>query len=91
MLDEAKKRPIKHLMVNTNGVRLATDPGFAERLAEYMPDFELYLQFDSLRRDPLIQLRGADLRSVREKGSGEAEPAERLHNACGHGRARRKR
>ncbi len=67
VLDAAKKRPIKHLMVNTNGIRIATEEGFAERLATYMPEFELYLQFDSLRRDPLMQLRGADPRHVREK------------------------
>jgi uncharacterized radical SAM superfamily Fe-S cluster-containing enzyme len=67
ILDAAKQRPIKHLMVNTNGVRIATEPGFAERLATYMPKFELYLQFDSMERDPLMQLRGADLRSVRMK------------------------
>jgi uncharacterized radical SAM superfamily Fe-S cluster-containing enzyme len=67
ILDAAKARPIKHLMVNTNGIRIATEPGFAERLATYMPKFELYLQFDSLERDPLMQLRGADLRSIRMK------------------------
>jgi 7,8-dihydro-6-hydroxymethylpterin dimethyltransferase len=67
VLDAAKRRPIKHLMVNTNGVRIAQDAAFAERLATYMPEFELYLQFDSLRREPLMQLRGADLRSIREK------------------------
>ena len=67
VLDAAKRRPIKHLMVNTNGIRIAQEAGFAERLAEYQPHFEIYLQFDSLRRDPLMQLRGADLRSVREK------------------------
>jgi hypothetical protein len=32
-----------------------------------MPGFELYLQFDSMERSPLIQLRGADLRNVRER------------------------
>jgi uncharacterized radical SAM superfamily Fe-S cluster-containing enzyme len=67
VLDAAKRRPIKHLMVNTNGIRIAQEEGFAERLATYMPEFELYLQFDSLRRDPLMQLRGADLRNIREK------------------------
>jgi len=67
ILDAAKRRPIKHLMVNTNGIRIAQDAGFAERLADYMPEFELYLQFDSLRREPLMQLRGADLRSIRQK------------------------
>jgi uncharacterized radical SAM superfamily Fe-S cluster-containing enzyme len=67
VLDAARSRPIKHLMVNTNGIRIAQDEAFAERLASYMPKFELYLQFDSLRREPLMQLRGADLRAIREK------------------------
>lgn len=67
VLDVAKRRPIRHLMVNTNGIRIAQDEAFAERLASYMPNFELYLQFDSQRRDPLMQLRGADLRSIRER------------------------
>jgi len=67
ILDAAKRRPIKHLMVNTNGVRIASDEAFARRLAMYMPGFELYLQFDSLQRDPLIQLRGGDLRQVRTR------------------------
>jgi uncharacterized radical SAM superfamily Fe-S cluster-containing enzyme len=67
ILDAAKRRPIKHLMVNTNGVRIAADEEFAKRLAGYMPNFELYLQFDSLERDPLMQLRGADLRQVRQR------------------------
>ena len=67
ILDAAKRRPIQHLMVNTNGIRIAQDPAFVERLATYMPRFELYLQFDSLRREPLMQLRGADLRTIRMK------------------------
>src|SRR3569833_2485619 len=41
ILDAAKQRPIKHLMVNTNGVRIARDEPFAARLATYMPDFEV--------------------------------------------------
>jgi hypothetical protein len=65
ILDAAKRRPIRHLMVNTNGVRIARDAGFAERLASYMPGFEIYLQFDSLEARPLEILRGADLRDVR--------------------------
>ncbi len=47
VLDAAKRRPIRHLMVNTNGIRIAQDEAFAHRLASYMPGFELYLQFDS--------------------------------------------
>jgi uncharacterized radical SAM superfamily Fe-S cluster-containing enzyme len=67
ILDAAKRRPIQHLMVNTNGIRIAQDEAFAQRLATYMPRFELYLQWDSLKREPLMQLRGADLRGIREK------------------------
>jgi uncharacterized radical SAM superfamily Fe-S cluster-containing enzyme len=67
ILDAARRRPIRHLMVNTNGVRLAREAGFAERLASYAPRFELYLQFDSLEREALMRLRGADLRKVREQ------------------------
>lgn len=67
VLELCKQRPIRHLMVNTNGIRIAQEPGFAERLTEFMPQFEIYLQFDSLHREPLMQLRGADLRNIRQK------------------------
>ena len=67
ILDAAKRRPIKHLMLNTNGVRIAQDPEFARRLATYQPGFEVYLQFDSLDEAPLRDLRGEDLREVRRK------------------------
>ncbi len=67
IMDLAKTKPIKHLMLNTNGVRIANDLGFAERLATYMPDFELYLQWDSSRSSVLKALRGKDLTDVRLK------------------------
>ncbi len=67
ILDIAKTKPIKHLMLNTNGVRIANDEGFAKQLATYMPDFEIYLQFDSFKPEALVQLRGKDLTQVRKK------------------------
>ncbi|GFN32300.1 radical SAM protein [Paenibacillus xylaniclasticus] len=67
ILDIAKSKPIKHIMVNTNGLRIAQDRGFAERLAKYMPGFEIYLQFDSFQEEALLQLRGVDLRDVRRR------------------------
>jgi uncharacterized radical SAM superfamily Fe-S cluster-containing enzyme len=67
VLDACRRRPIRHLMVNTNGLRIASEPGFAERLASYAPAFEVYLQFDSLRREPLVALRGGDLREVHDR------------------------
>lgn len=67
VLDAAKKRPIKHLMLNTNGVRIAKDAEFAKRLKTYQPGFEVYLQFDSLQEKALVELRGEDLRDVRRR------------------------
>jgi uncharacterized radical SAM superfamily Fe-S cluster-containing enzyme len=65
VLDMARARPIKHLMVNTNGVRIAASEDFTRQLASYMPGFELYLQFDSLESETLVNLRGVDLRDKR--------------------------
>jgi len=67
ILDAAKRRPIRHLMVNTNGLRIAKEPDFAARLKQYEPGFELYLQFDSLRDEVHLDLRGAKLAEVRRR------------------------
>jgi len=67
ILDAAKRRPIRHLMVNTNGLRIAKEADFAARLKEYEPGFELYLQFDSLRDEVHQDLRGAKLSEVRKR------------------------
>jgi uncharacterized radical SAM superfamily Fe-S cluster-containing enzyme len=67
ILDAARRRPIGHLMLNTNGRRLAREPEFAARLATYMPRFEVYLQFDSLRPESLKSLRGLDLTETRQR------------------------
>ena len=67
ILDATRRRPIKHVMLNTNGIRIANEPGFADRLKEYAPGFEVYLQWDSLRPAALKALRGVDLTSVRER------------------------
>jgi len=67
ILDAAKARPIRHLMVNTNGLRIARDREFAQRLKSYQPGFELYLQFDSLRDEVHLDLRGAKLADVRRR------------------------
>jgi uncharacterized radical SAM superfamily Fe-S cluster-containing enzyme len=67
ILDAAKRRPIRHLMVNTNGLRIAREPEFAARLATYQPGFEVYLQFDSLRDEVHQELRGARLADIRRR------------------------
>ena len=67
IMDAARSRPIRHLMINTNGIRLAQDKDFVRRLAAYGPGLEIYLQFDSFEADALKTLRGADLREIRKK------------------------
>ena len=67
VLDLCKAQPIRHLMVNTNGIRIARERKFVRQLAGYMPDFEVYLQFDSFERHALMELRGADLREIRKQ------------------------
>jgi tetraether lipid synthase len=67
ILDAVRARPVRHVMINTNGVRLAREPDFVARLAEHRRGLEIYLQFDSMKRDALMNLRGADLRGVRQQ------------------------
>lgn len=67
ILDYAKSLPIKHLMLNTNGIKIAQDYDFAKKLASYMPDFEVYLQFDSFKKEVLETMRGANLLRIREQ------------------------
>jgi uncharacterized radical SAM superfamily Fe-S cluster-containing enzyme len=73
ILDAAKARPIRHLMINTNGLRLALDEDFVARLSSYKPGIEIYLQFDSLRDEVLQQLRGADLAEIHERALANLE------------------
>jgi uncharacterized radical SAM superfamily Fe-S cluster-containing enzyme len=65
IIELAKTRPIHHLMVNTNGIRIAQEDEFVKQLADSFPEIEIYLQFDSFERGPLMDLRGADLRKTR--------------------------
>jgi uncharacterized radical SAM superfamily Fe-S cluster-containing enzyme len=71
----AKSKPIRHFMLNTNGVRIARDKGFVAELADLKPGFEVYLQFDSLERGALETIRGADLRRVRDDALANLEAA----------------
>ncbi len=67
VLDLAKTKPIRHLMINTNGMRISQDKEFCKRLRNYMPGLEIYLQFDSMEKNHLEEIRGLDLRTVRFK------------------------
>jgi uncharacterized radical SAM superfamily Fe-S cluster-containing enzyme len=59
MLAAAKARGIPLVMLNTNGIRLARDPGFAPALAEI--GIHVYLQFDGFEPTTQAAIRGRDL------------------------------
>ena len=54
-------------MINTNGIRIAKDRNFCDRLSQYKPGIEIYLQFDSFEKSTLEELRGVDLREIEKK------------------------
>jgi uncharacterized radical SAM superfamily Fe-S cluster-containing enzyme len=58
---------IDYLLINTNGVRIATDRHFAQRLAvpAQRRRLQLYLQFDGVQEEGQDFLRGRDLRALR--------------------------
>jgi len=64
LVQRARERGIDHVEVNTNGIRLATEDGYAERLAEAGVT-AVYLQFDSLTSETYEAIREVDL--VEEK------------------------
>jgi uncharacterized radical SAM superfamily Fe-S cluster-containing enzyme len=47
VLEAARARDIRYVMLNTNGLRLAEEPDFVRQLARYRP--AIYLQFDGLK------------------------------------------
>ena len=59
MIQAAKDRGIRQVMVNTNGIRIAKDDRFLEELAKLEP--VVYFQFDGLRPETYRTIRGEDL------------------------------
>jgi uncharacterized radical SAM superfamily Fe-S cluster-containing enzyme len=59
MLAAARRRGIKLVMLNTNGIRLARDPRFAPALAEL--GVHVYLQFDGFDEATQMAIRGRPL------------------------------
>lgn len=56
MMQAAKERNIKYVMLNTNGKRIADDDAFLAELAEVRP--AIYFQFDGFSRETYRIIRG---------------------------------
>jgi len=61
-----KRKGFAQLEMVSNGIRLAREPGFAEKLVKW-GFTSVYLQFDSTRPEDIVKLRGEDLWDVRVK------------------------
>ena len=70
-VDLALARPIRNVVVNTNGVRLARDRRFAAALGQRNGragrSVSVYLQFDGLEEATHRAIRGADLREIKQQ------------------------
>jgi hypothetical protein len=65
VIDYALSQPIDYVMINTNGIRLARDPKFLQRLAQNRDRIEIYLQLDGLEDRVHVALRGEPLQDTK--------------------------
>ncbi|WP_314176533.1 radical SAM protein [Streptomyces winkii] len=70
-IDLAQARPIKNVTLNTNGIRLASDRRFVAELGRrnQVPgrSVNVYLQFDGFDERTHMEIRGRDLRTVKQR------------------------
>ena len=67
-----KRKGFGQLEMVSNGIRLAREPEFAEKLVEW-GFTSVYLQFDSTRPEDIFKLRGEDMWDVRVKAIAALE------------------
>ncbi|MDF2824165.1 MAG: radical protein [Mycobacterium sp.] len=65
LLDELTARPITRILINSNGVRLATDDALLDLLTGHRERVEVYLQYDGLSEQAHRHHRGGDLRRLK--------------------------
>lgn len=69
----ARKKKVKYVMLNTNGLRLAEDEEFVKELSQFVGGFEVYLQFDGFNEETYKHLRGRPLLAVKQKAIANLE------------------
>jgi hypothetical protein len=79
-IDLALDRPIVNINLNTNGIRLATDRRFVAALGERNDRFadrwiNVYLQFDGFDEATHRQIRGRDLREIKQRALDNCDHA----------------
>lgn len=67
IIEMAKAKGFGFVMLNTNGIRIATDKDFANELAAFRGGFEVYLQFDGLNDHIYQALRNQKMLHVKHQ------------------------
>jgi len=67
LLDEVTARPVVRILINTNGMRIASDDALLALLEKHRERVEVYLQYDGESASASTHHRGADLRSFKER------------------------
>jgi uncharacterized radical SAM superfamily Fe-S cluster-containing enzyme len=76
ILDYALAQAVDYVMINTNGIRLASDQRLVDTIAQRRDRVEIYFQMDGLTDDVFVALRGEPLLETKLKALerlGEAE------------------
>lgn len=67
LLDALVTRPITRILINSNGVRIATDDVLLDLLTAHRERVEVYLQYDGLSAGAHRHHRGGDLRRTKSQ------------------------
>lgn len=70
MVDLAQDRPINAVNLNTNGIRFVAALGARNRPGRAL---NIYLQFDGLDEDTHRDVRGRDLRAIKQRALDRAD------------------
>lgn len=65
LIAELTRRPITRILINSNGIRIATDDSLLDLLTSYRDRVEVYLQYDGLSEAAHRHHRGGDLRALK--------------------------
>jgi uncharacterized radical SAM superfamily Fe-S cluster-containing enzyme len=67
ILDYALAQAVDYVMINTNGIRLASDQRLVDMIAQRRDRVEIYFQMDGLNDDVFVALRGEPLLETKLK------------------------
>lgn len=67
ILDYALNQAVDYVMINTNGIRLASDQRLVDMIAKRRDRVEIYFQMDGLSDDVFVALRGEPLLETKLK------------------------